>query len=138
ALRDAAPDDAAPRTPLGLASVSTLVHDHTADGADIDVLIAGTPRPLDLSTDLAAYRIMQEALTNAVRHGRGRVDVGITYQGCAIELVVENPFDDEGRGAPASRGHGLVGMRERAALLGGVVEIARTDGTFRLRAELPT
>jgi signal transduction histidine kinase len=86
--------------------------------------------------DQAAYRILREALTNASRHGSGTVRLALSYGPSALELVVANPSSPE---VPleARAGHGIVGMRERAHLVGGTVE-ARVVGTeFRVDARLP-
>ncbi len=86
--------------------------------------------------DRAAYRIAQEALTNAARHGEGRADVVLRFVPEGLELEVTNPARGDGS-ADADGGHGLVGMRERAALLGGRLEARKEDGAFHVRAELP-
>jgi signal transduction histidine kinase len=101
----------------------------------VSVRTSGAQRHLTPALDQAAYRILQEALTNAARHGDGRADVGITYRPEMLELSVANPLRE---GEPrADPGHGIVGMRERAALLGGSVETDLSDGHFRVRALLP-
>jgi signal transduction histidine kinase len=94
---------------------------------------SGTRRPLPPAVDQAAYRILQEALTNAARHGTGGADVTVTYAEGALELAVDNAAP----GATPGSGHGLVGMRERAALLGGTFEAAAANGRFSVRARLP-
>jgi signal transduction histidine kinase len=83
---------------------------------------------------VAAYRIVQEALTNVTRHARARAaTVRLTYgDGVTVEVT------DDGVGGPAVPGNGIVGMRERAAALGGAVEAGPCpDGGFRVRAHLP-
>jgi signal transduction histidine kinase len=85
--------------------------------------------------DGAAYRILQEALTNAAKHGGASARVQILYGPGALTLAVANPAGAAGADEPA--GHGLVGMRERAVLLGGSLAVERENGTFRVRAELP-
>ena len=87
------------------------------------------------AVDQAAYRILQEALTNAARHGDGSASVDIRFGAEALELVVSNPVHPSL--APAGRGHGIVGMRERAVLLGGALEAGASDGVFNVRARLP-
>ena len=86
--------------------------------------------------DQAAYRILQEALTNAARHGSGSAEVEVGFGPSALELTVTNPVAARARRPPAA-GHGIVGMRERAALLGGTLEAGAEDGVFRVRARLP-
>ena len=87
--------------------------------------------------ELSAYRIVQEALTNTLRHAdAARAEVLVRYGSDALEVEVA----DDGRGpaAEAAGGHGLVGMRERAALHGGVIEAgARSGGGYAVRARLP-
>jgi signal transduction histidine kinase len=122
--------------PPGLASLDTLVARHAAAGLDVSVARAGEPRPLESVIDQAAYRILQEALTNAGRHGAGAAQVEIAYAEAALELAISNPASGE-RTSRANGGHGLIGMRERATLLGGSLEIERADGAFRVRARLP-
>lgn len=91
---------------------------------------------------LAVYRILQEALTNALRHGRGDVDVRLAWWPERVDLVVRNavaePSDAALRPAqgPAA-GHGLIGMRERAQLAGGTLQAESADGFFTVRASLP-
>ena len=94
----------------------------------------GERRPLGPAADQAAYRILQESLTNALRHGAGAAEVRLDYGADALELGVSNPAS--GNGA-VSAGHGIVGMRERATLLGGSVDILAADGRFAVRARLP-
>jgi signal transduction histidine kinase len=122
--------------PAGLASLDTLVARHSSSGLEVVVDVAGSRRPLTGAVDVAAYRILQEALTNAARHGTGAATVELTYGEAALQLAVSNPMAKSGA-LQNGGGHGLVGMRERATLLGGSLEAERTNGTFRLRAELP-
>jgi signal transduction histidine kinase len=120
--------------PPGLAAVETLAERHRTSGLAVAVQLAGTRRHLAPAVDRAAYRILQEALTNAARHGGGSADVEIAFGRQALELTVTNP------GAPSATpadGHGIVGMRERTALLGGTFEAVAVDGLFRIRARLP-
>jgi signal transduction histidine kinase len=122
--------------PAGLASLRTLVAQHSAGGLDVSVATAGTQRPLGAALDVAAYRILQEALTNAARHGAGAARVEVAFGGAALRLIVSNavPGDDPER---ANGGHGLIGMRERATLVGGSLNAGRENGVFRLDAVLP-
>jgi len=137
-LRQGPPNrtDGAIEAPRGLVSLDTLIARHVAAGLEVTVDATGTPGPLGGPADQAAYRILQEALTNAARHGAGSARVELTFGDTAVELTVTNPVlvDD----SPRSRGgHGLVGMRERASLLGGRFDAERTDGTFRVHARIP-
>jgi signal transduction histidine kinase len=122
--------------PCGLASVDTLVADHAAAGHRAAIQTVGSPRALNAAADQAAYRILQEALTNAARHGAGDTTVTLTFADAGLDLTVTNPVGANGA-ARVGGGHGLIGMRERAALLGGTVSTQRRDGTFQLRAWIP-
>jgi signal transduction histidine kinase len=102
----------------------------------VRVATNGLPRPLEIATDQAAYRILQEALTNAAHHGSGAARIELTFGEAALELTLSNPAPAEG-GASSNGGHGLIGMRERAVLLGGGFEAERANGDFRVRARLP-
>jgi signal transduction histidine kinase len=121
--------------PPGVAALPALADRHRAAGLPVSVATAGAPRGLPPVVDQAAYRIVQEALTNAARHGGGGATVRLRYEPSALVLTVDNPLRPGTPAGPA--GHGLVGMGERATLLGGSVT-ARAEGrTFRVRARLP-
>lgn len=122
--------------PPGLASLDTLVAQHTATGLDVVLDTAGAPRPLTGGSDQAAFRILQEALTNAARHGTGAARVELTFGDEALEVVVTNELPP-GVTPHATGGHGLVGMRERASLLGGVLTAEESGEAFSVRARLP-
>jgi len=133
-------DDAEPRHPNpGLAELDDLVANAAAAGLDVAVDVSGEPRQLGANADLAAYRIVQEALTNVVRHaGSVTARVSIRYSPRDVEIEIE----DQGRGVPAGAsvvaGNGLIGMRERATAAGGrLVAGPRADGGFRVSARLP-
>jgi len=138
-------DDDAPRHPQpGLAQVPELIAAARAAGLRIRLQVQGDPHPLPAGLDLAAYRIVQESLTNAAKHGPGHgVCVTIGYAPHDLELEVGD--DGEGSATTAlpailpSGGHGLVGMSERVALYGGVLEVGRSGATggFRVRARIP-
>jgi signal transduction histidine kinase len=121
--------------PPGLAALDTLVSRHRATGLDVRVELQGERRVPSPGVDQAAYRILQEALTNAARHGAGSAEVEVEYGPRTLGLTVVNPLPPER--PPAGAGHGIVGMRERAVLLGGVLEAGAEDDGFRVRAELP-
>jgi signal transduction histidine kinase len=122
--------------PRGLVSLDTLVARHVAAGLEVTVDATGTPGSLGGPADQAAYRILQEALTNAARHGAGSARVELAFGDTAVELTVTNPVLAGDR-ARSSGGHGLVGMRERASLLGGRFDAERAGGTFRVHARIP-
>jgi signal transduction histidine kinase len=122
--------------PAGLASLDTLIAHHTTAGLRVTVDLSGPPPQLSATADQATYRILQEALTNAARHGTGSARVALTFGDQAVELTVTNPVVADN--APRTGGgHGLIGMRERAALLDGGLDTERTNGTFRVRARIP-
>jgi signal transduction histidine kinase len=123
--------------PLGLAALETLAERYRVAGLAIDVQVAGRFRPLPRGVDQAAYRILQESLTNAARHGDGAARVEVRYGDGDLELTITNPAGAIVNGAEGAGGHGILGMRERASLLGGTVEAARTGGDFLVRARLP-
>lgn len=129
----------APRAPApGLDRLPELVEQAADAGLTVEVETAGEPVALPPGADLAAFRIVQEALTNVVRHSGSRTArVRIAYAPGRLDLRI----DDEGpaTGSPAGgSGNGLAGMRERAAALGGTIDAGpRPDGGFGVRAELP-
>jgi signal transduction histidine kinase len=122
----------------GLAELDELLAETRAAGLKVEVLHEGRPEPLAPGVDLAAYRIVQEALTNVRRHAPGSpARILLRHRPDALEVQV----DDDGAGArPVNgvAGHGLIGMRERVALYGGSFEAGpRPGGGFRVRARLP-
>lgn len=132
-----APGDA-PRAPApGLDRLPELVEQAARAGLTVDV--TGKPPPLPPGTDLAAFRIVQEALTNVVRHSGSRhARVHLDQAGAALRLRIDDDGPAVGTDAGGS-GNGLAGMRERAAALGGTIEAGpRDDGGFRVLAVLPT
>jgi signal transduction histidine kinase len=135
-LRDRSGSDGAALAPLGLASLDTLIARHAGAGLDVSVAQRGAPQPLEGPADQAAYRILQEALTNAARHGTGAARIELAYGEAALELTVANPAPGDS-GPSSNGGHGLIGMRERATLLGGSFDAQRANGGFQVRASLP-
>lgn len=136
-------DDTARRAPQpGLGELDELLEQSRAAGLRVQLNVEGEPRPLSQSADLSAYRIVQEALTNVVKHA-GRADTTVTlgYHDDGLELTITDSGDTvPGAGTPAAvgGGHGLVGMRERAALFGGTLTAApRRDHGFEVRGLLP-
>jgi len=134
-------DDVEPRGPApGLAQLEILVKTTSEAGVPTKTSILGTARPLPAAIDLAAYRIIQESLTNVVRHaGRATAEVTLAYEPSRIVIDVS----DDGRGPlpgnGAAGGHGIAGIRERVGAAGGGIEAGPRDGRgFRLRAWLPT
>jgi signal transduction histidine kinase len=139
-LREDAQADIADRQPQpGLRQLNELVDAaRDASGAATRFILRGPPMPLDPGVELAAYRIVQEALTNARRHAPGAaVDVELHYADDGLRLRIR----DNGPGpppAPPSGGHGLLGMRERAVAVGGELRTgAAAGGGFLVTARLP-
>jgi signal transduction histidine kinase len=137
-----APDRNAELRPApGLSQLATLVNQFRAAGTTIHGSETGTPQPLSPAADLAAYRILQEALTNATKHAPGgEVWIDLTWQPGSLRLRIDN---GPAPGRPGHRGpgtrHGLIGMRERAGTCGGALSAEPTgDGGFSVRATLPT
>ncbi|MFD7257859.1 histidine kinase [Streptomyces sp. NPDC059874] len=140
-LRSEQPDDPAnPHHPQPtLAELNGLVDNVRGAGLDVAVEVAGVRRPLTPGVELTAYRIVQEALSNCLRHAPGsRVEVGIAYGPRDLHLCVANSVPT--RPAPPSHGagHGLLGMRERAGMLGGELAAGpRPEGGYEVTAVLP-
>ena len=123
--------------PPGLAAFDGLVERHRAAGLDVTTTLRGDRRPLPPGVDRAAYRILQEALTNAARHGDGGAQVELAFGPTALEVTVANPVKRDQAAGVARDGHGVIGMRERAALLGGSLEAGARNGGFHVHARLP-
>jgi signal transduction histidine kinase len=121
----------------GLGQIAALVDRHRAGGHDVKLVDrGGFDRRLAPAVDRAAYRIAQEALTNAARHGTGGAHIEIERRNGELRLTVTNPVTAP-TGTRRTGGHGIAGMRERAALLGGTLEAGRDGDRFLLRAALP-
>ena len=134
------PDEEAPRAPVpSIENIGELVRRAEATGLAVDVEQAGQPSSLPANVDGTAYRIVQEALTNVVRHaGAATVSIRIYQEEGDFVVVV----DDDGDGGPGSLaaggGNGIRGMRDRASALGGQLTAGpRPGGGFRVRARLP-
>lgn len=138
-LRDTA--TGAPQTAptQGLAALDSLIKAVTDTGQEVDLSVRGKPHALPGVVELSAYRILQEALTNAVRHApHSRVQVEIDYTPEGVSLEVTNGRGDEAPPGDPGGGHGLVGMRERVQAIGGRLEAGpRPDGGFTVKAVLP-
>jgi len=112
--------------------------EHTREaGLPVELRIEGEPIELPAGIDLTAYRLVQEGLTNTLKHARAqRAEVVVRYEDGYVELTVSD--DGQGGGSGGGSGHGLVGMRERVSVYGGELEAGRrAGGGFRLRARLP-
>jgi signal transduction histidine kinase len=121
----------------GLARLPELIEHVTSAGLRVDLTIAGAPREAAPGVDVCAYRIVQEALTNTLKHARAsRAEVALRYGDTSLELEVVD--DGSGADGGGGAGRGLIGMRERAALFGGELAAGpRPGGGFGVRARLP-
>jgi signal transduction histidine kinase len=137
-------EDRAPQP--GLDALAPLVAQLARAGLDVAVTVEGEPRALPRAVDLSAYRIVQEALTNSLRHaGGGHAAVRVRYAADRLELEVTDGGSDSVRSASAAGGRaehaggvGQVGMRERVALLGGELTLGpRDEGGYRVCVSLP-
>lgn len=139
ALRDERDEENAAMRPLPqLSELEQLVSELKEAGLDVYLDVAGDQPELSPGAELVIYRVVQEGLTNSLRHaGSARVDVSIRYGPEVIDLSIE----DNGSGSPEVRpqaGHGLVGMRERVAAVGGSVEFGpRPTGGWFVLAKIP-
>jgi signal transduction histidine kinase len=122
----------------GLCQLDGLVARSQAAGLPVTVTVTGALRPLTQEVDQAAYRIVQEALTNVARHaGHARATVRLHYAPGALTVRVDDDGSGSGTAAPGP-GLGLIGMRERVSVLGGRLHAGPQDGGgFLVRAELP-
>jgi signal transduction histidine kinase len=133
-----ADDDLTPLAPQpSLEQIAVLVEQARAAGTEVDLTVSGDSRSLPPGVDLSAYRIVQEALTNALKHAPGarlHLLVGYEEASVVVEVVDDGPGDRGG----VSRGHGLIGMRERVELFGGTLQVGtRSEGGFGVCARLP-
>ena len=136
-----APGSAAPRAPEpGLDRLGELVRQAAAAGLTVRLETEGEPAPLPQGVGLAAFRIVQEALTNVIRHSSARTaHVVVSYRAGGLLVRVTDPGPLSATGGPRAggSGSGLAGMRERAAALGGSVAAGPEGAGFAVRAELP-
>jgi signal transduction histidine kinase len=120
----------------GLDDLEGLIRQVREAGLPVELHIEGDPEPLPPGVDLSAYRIVQEALTNTLKHaGPAKARVTIRYRSDEVELEVAD--DGAGTGKGGGSGQGLIGMRERVAIYGGVFESGRQNGGYLVRARLP-
>jgi signal transduction histidine kinase len=131
-------DDGAAEPARGIGRLSVLVDRARSAGVRVSVRCAGRPRPVPVGLDIAVYRIVQEALTNVFRHAPGSVArVLVAYEAQGLRVTIED--DGDGSDGPSEgSGYGIVGMRERASSLGGVLEAGPLpEGGFGVQAFLP-
>jgi signal transduction histidine kinase len=135
-LRDAEEAPALAPQP-GIDQVDRLVEQTGAAGLPVKLRVEGTVVPLSTGVSLTAYRLVQEGLTNALKHAQARqAEVLVRYGIDALEIIVSD--DGHGEGPASEGGHGLIGMRERVSVYGGELAAGpRRGGGFELRARLP-
>ncbi|MGH3203316.1 MAG: sensor histidine kinase [Streptosporangiaceae bacterium] len=123
----------------GIAQLATLVDSVRSTGLPVTLQVDGEPPPDSAAVGPSVYRIVQESLTNVLKHaGHARVNVLVCYGAAAVEVIVEDDGPGRSANSAAQPGHGLVGMRERAALFGGTFTAGNRDGGgFEVRAHLP-
>jgi signal transduction histidine kinase len=133
-------DDADPVQPApGTAQLDALIEGARRSGLQTTLTVSGEPYPLPAAVDLAAYRIVQESLTNVIRHaGPASAAVSLAYHDDELRINVADTGQGPHASATGSAGHGLAGMRERAAAVGGTVQAGpRPGGGFLVAARLP-
>jgi signal transduction histidine kinase len=133
----AATADLAPQP--GLAQLAALTDRVRDTGVPVELTVTGAPAPLPAGVDLAAYRVVQEALTNTVKHAAGaRVQVSLDYTPDAVHVEVADTGGTPGAPAGSGDGRGLIGLRERLAVYGGTLQAGRRPtGGYRVRAVIP-
>jgi signal transduction histidine kinase len=131
-------DGAVSTAPMpGLADLDRLLDTVRAAGLSVEVMRTGTPRALPAGADLAAYRVIQESLTNVLKHA-GPANARVSLDFASDRLTIEVADDGRGRPAEPGVGHGLIGMRERVGVFGGTLTTGdRPGGGFVVRAEIP-
>jgi signal transduction histidine kinase len=119
-----------------LVDAETLIERARESGLATEFRVEGEPRQLPPPVDLAGYRILQEALTNALKHGASPVTVRVAYEADRVSVTVDNAIVGREAGLPGA-GAGLVGMRERAGLVGGTFEAGPAGHGWRVAVTLP-
>jgi signal transduction histidine kinase len=122
-----------------LADIGALLEQARAAGVSAQLFVEGEPRPLSAGAELSAYRIVQEALTNVVKHaGTAHTFVTLRYRDDSLELEIVDDGSGAAEAGSGRAGHGLVGMRERVALYGGTLQAGPRNGRgYRVEALLP-
>jgi signal transduction histidine kinase len=134
-------DEIEPRGPApGLAQLDILINMATQAGVPTVASVTGESRPLPAAIDLAAYRVVQESLTNVVRHaGRASAEVTVEYEPSRVVVEVKDDGHGPSQANGGGQGHGIAGMRERVSAVGGDIEVGPRNGRgFRVRAAFPT
>jgi signal transduction histidine kinase len=140
-LRESGDEQTALAPQPGIHDIAAAVEQSSASGVPTTLVVDGTERPLAAGVELAAYRIVQEALTNVRKHAGSSATATVSIHYRPQDIVIE--VTDDGRGAvsalaPTGAGHGLIGMRERVEIYGGELSSGpRAGGGFVVRAVLP-
>ncbi|WP_460062370.1 sensor histidine kinase [Streptomyces sp. YKOK-I1] len=141
-LRDEGPDGLEGAPMPALAGLAELVERVRAGGVEAELVVEGTPRPLAPGVELCAYRIVQEALTNVIKHAgpaQARVELCYEHEELTVRVLDDGEGVTPGPRPAAGVGHGLIGMRERAKLYGGTISLGpRAGGGFAVELALPT
>lgn len=119
----------------GLGGLTSLIDSFSASGLTVDVQASGVPEPMPPAVELVAYRLVQEGLTNAHKHGSGTATLDFTFEPGALGIDIANPCREGS--SPNGAGHGLAGMHERAKAVGGTVETSIDGDAWRVAARLP-
>ncbi|PUB31928.1 signal transduction histidine kinase [Promicromonospora sp. AC04] len=130
-----APDEESLKPPPGIGRVPELVDSFRAVGLDVRTTLAPVPPGVDPAVSAAAFRVVQEALTNAQRHGAGPATVELAIDGPILTVQVSNRVAEAGASSPG-RGYGLVGMRERVQSVGGKLTVDAQTVSFRITATM--
>jgi signal transduction histidine kinase len=138
-LRDGQDGTVALTPQPSLAHLDSLLAAAREAGLPVELTVEGEPRQLPAGIDLSAYRIVQEALTNSLKHaGPAKATVRVRYGARALDVQVSDNGRGAARVADDGHTHGLIGMRERVALFGGALEVgSRPGGGFLVAARLP-
>jgi signal transduction histidine kinase len=140
-LRSADEDGAELEPQPGVEQLGGLLEQARASGLPVSFTVEGVPRPMPAGAALAAYRVVQESLTNARKHGGPTVTAAVTLRFCEGQLVIKVTDDGrrpvEARANGDGQGHGLIGMRERVEIYGGSVSAGPWPGGWRVKATLP-
>lgn len=136
-LRRTGEEDGGPEPPPTMSRVGELIEQVRAAGVRVEQVVVGDPLPMTPGVELCAYRIVQEALTNVVKHGGAGARAVVTLRYRPDRLLVEVDSTVRGTPTPLSGGHGLIGVRERVAVLGGTVEAGPSADGWRVHAAVP-
>jgi signal transduction histidine kinase len=136
-----ADDDVLMHPQPGLGTLDSLIEHANTAGLSVTARVDGAPHPIPAGVDLCAYRVVQEALTNAIKHAPGtRAEVAISFGRDALDIEIRDNGADATKVSARTRsgtGHGLIGMRERVTLYGGTLQVGPSGSGYRVQARLP-